>query len=135
MISSYAVISDYRQEYQSINPCADTATDFFVMKSDNEEQLVGSKLTRRLKSLNRVEGCCETLEQNLQTEKWEIIMNLMKFSIGSTIPRSPEYSGENFTQTNDDLPILRLPPILKELLQERYLVILNCIFLNTLLIL
>ena len=89
------------------------------MKSDNEEQIVGNKLTRRLKSLIRVEGCCKTLEQNLQTEKWKIIMNLMKFSIGSTIPRSPEYDNENFTQANDDLPMLRLPPILKELLQKR----------------
>ena len=95
------------------------STDFFVMKSDNEEQLVGNKLTRRLKSLIRVEGCCETLEQNLQTEKWKIIMNLMKFSIGSTIPRSPEYGYKNFSQINEDLPILRLPPRLKELLQER----------------
>ena len=95
--------------------------DFFVMKSDNEDQLVGNKLTRRLKSLNRVEGCCETLEQNLQTEKWKIVMNLMKFSIGSTIPRSPKYGSKNFTQTNDDIAILRLQPRVKELLQERYL--------------
>ena len=120
-ISSYIHISDYRQQYASINPCANSNMDFFVMKSDNEEQLVGNKLTRRLKSLNRVEGCCETLEQNLQTEKWKIIMNLMKFSIGSTIPRSPEYGSKNFTQTNDDIAILRLQPRVKELLQERYL--------------
>ena len=77
----YMTILDYRQELEFINPCADPSTDFFVMKSDNEEQLVGNKLTRRLKSLNRIEGCCETLEQNLQTEKWQIVMNLMKFSI------------------------------------------------------
>ena len=118
---SYIDISDYRQEYESINPCVNPNMDFFVMKSDNEEQLVGNKLTRRLKSLIRVEGCCETLEQNLQTEKWKIIMNLMKFSIGSTIPRSPEYGSKNFTQTNDDIAILRLQPRVKELLQERYL--------------
>ena len=93
--------------------------DFFVMKSDNEEQLVGNKLARRLKSLIRVEGCCKTLEQNLQTEKWKIIMNLMKFSIGSTIPRSPEYGYKNFSQIHEELPILRLPLRLKELLQER----------------
>ena len=120
-ISSYIDISDYRQEYESINPSTNQNMDFFVMKSDNEDQLVGNKLTRRLKSLNRVEGCCETLEQNLQTEKWKIVMNLMKFSIGSTIPRSPKYGSKNFTQTNDDIAILRLQPRVKELLQERYL--------------
>ena len=117
--SYYVDISDSRQEYESINPCANPTMDFFVMKSDNEEQIVGNKLTRRLKSLNRVEGCCKTLEQNLQTEKWKTIMNLMKFSIGSTIPSSPEYGSKNFTQANNDLPILRLPPRLKELLQKR----------------
>ena len=95
------------------------STDFFVMKSDNEEQVVGNKLTKRIKALTRVEGCCQTLEQILQTEKWKMVMNLMKFSIGSTIPRSPEYGSANFTERNDDLPILRLPPVLKELLQER----------------
>ena len=120
-ISYYIDISDYRPEYASINPCANPNTDFFVMKSDNEDQLVGNKLTRRLKSLNRVEGCCETLEHNLRTEMWNIIMNLMKFSIGSTIPRSPEYGSKNFTQTNDDIAILRLQPRVKLLLQERYL--------------
>ena len=118
-ISSYIDILEYRQEYQSINPCVDASMDFFVMKSDNEEQIVGNNLTRRIKSLNRVEGCCRTLELSLQTERWRIVMNLMKFSIGSTIPRSPEYGSKNYTQTNDDIHILRLQPRLKELLQER----------------
>ena len=119
--SSHNYISDYLQGYESINPCEDPNKDFFVMKSDDEEQLVGNKLTRRLKSLNRVEGCCQTLELSLQTEKLKTIMNLVKFSIGSTIPRSPEYNNINFTQTNEDLSILRLQPRLKDLLQKRYL--------------
>ena len=89
------------------------------MKLDNEEQIVGDKLTKRIKSLKRVEGCCETLEQRVQTEKLKIIMNLMKFSIGSTIPRSPEYITNNFTETTDDFPILVLQHRLKQLFLKR----------------
>ena len=92
-----------------------------MMKSYNEDQFVGTKLEIRLKSLKRVEGCCQTLELYLQNTKLETIMNLMKFSVGSTIPISPMYGHENFTETNGDLPLLQLTLKLKELLQKRYL--------------
>ena len=92
-----------------------------MMKSYNEDQFVGTKLEIRLKSLKRVEGCCQTLELYLQNTKLETIMNLMKFSIGSTIPMSPPYGNENLTQANGDLTFLQLTLKLKELFQKRYL--------------
>ena len=90
------------------------------MKLDNEDQIVGNKLAKRLKSLQRVEGCCKTLEIRLQVDKLKTILNLMKLSIGSTIPKSPQYGSTNFSQvTKDEIPFLQLIPQLKELLQKR----------------
>ena len=90
-----------------------------MMKSNEDSAY--DKLATRILSLTRVEGCCQTLEQSLKTTNLNTIMNLMKFSIGSTIPKSPQYGKINFAKGDHELPVLQLPPMLKELLQNRYM--------------
>ena len=86
-----------------------------------KEQSIGytNKLQSTIKSLTRVEGCCKALKPLVPITNSEAIMKLMKFSIGSTIPKSPRYGLLNYTALNDSLPVLHLTSKLKELLKNR----------------
>ena len=114
----YSHILEYIKEYESINPCYDPNKDFFMIKL-NEEHSAYDKLATRIMSLKRVEGCCKTIDQSLKTENLKTVMDLMKFSIGSTIPMSPQYGNLKFAKRNNNLPVLQLTQMLRELLQNR----------------
>ena len=108
--------------YQKIdvfrNPCTGLSKDFYIMET-KKSSFMYNTLTSKLESRTRVQGCCKSLKQLVPIRNAKAIMNLMKFSIGSTIPKSPRYGRLNFTAIDDRLPLLRLTSKLKELLVNR----------------
>ena len=108
--------------YQKIevfrNPCTGLSMDFYIMET-KKSSFIYNTLTSTLESRTRVQGCCKTLKQLVPIKNAKAIMNLMKFSIGSTIPKSPRYGSINFTAIDDRLPLLHLTSKLKELLMNR----------------
>ena len=109
-------------EYQTIevsrNPCTDPSKDFYVMETKKPSFLFNT-LTSKIESLTRIQGCCKALKPLVPIENTKQIMNLMKFSIGSTIPKSPRYGRINFTAIDDHLFFLHPSSRLKELLMNR----------------
>ena len=92
-----------------------------MMKEKKESPITyTNKLERIIQSLTRVEGCCKYLKQFVPIKNTKAIMKLMKFSIGSTIPKSPRYNDINYTTVNEDLSFIRLTSKLKDLLYDRY---------------
>ena len=55
-------------------------------------------VARNARSLRKLEGCCKALSPLIHKKNLKTIMNVMRLSIGSTIPRSPRYSSSNSTQ-------------------------------------
>ena len=108
----------YQKIEVSRNPCSSLSKDFYIMET-KKSSFIYNTLTSTLESRTRVQGCCKTLKQLVPIRNAKAIMNLMKFSIGSTIPKSPRYGRLNFTAIDDHLPFLHLTSKLKELLMNR----------------
>lgn len=80
----------------SINPCTNPGKDSFIMEVDNN---VGSGLIlNRANKLVKLKGCCSSLSPILQLDNLKMIMDVMRLSIGITIPRSSRYS--NLSSSN-----------------------------------
>ena len=111
-------LTAYQPIEVSRNPCTDPSKDFYVMETKKPSFLFNT-LTSKIESLTRVQGCCKALKQLVPIKNAKPIMNLMKFSIGSTIPKSPRYGRINFTAIDDHLFFLHPTSRLKELLMNR----------------
>ena len=93
---NYLFFQETQREAPTNNPCVKEAKDFYVMRSSSDDKYAGyGKLRARGQSLERVAGCCNALNPLLEQKMSKTIMDLMKLSIGTTIPRSPKYVGSS----------------------------------------
>ena len=90
-------------ETHSINPCTSSNKDFYVIQWDNHEVIGATMLTSIARSSWRIKGCCSALSPLLHVTKLKSIMDVMRLSVGGTIPLSPRYSDLNSTQV---VPVL-----------------------------
>ena len=90
------------------------------MRSSDDEEYDGfGKLRARGKSLERVDGCCSSLMPILKALNTKLIMDLMKFSIGTTIPKSLKYNTYPLETSSNGFPLYQPPDILKDSIEER----------------
>ena len=69
------------------------------MKIDRGESLFGDmgSIHTNARVNERIEGCCSSLSPFLHVKNLKLIMNVMKLSIGTTLPQSSRYSFHNST--------------------------------------
>ena len=68
------------------------------MKVPYENSFTEGIVARNARSLRKLEGCCKALSPLVDKNNLKTIMDVMRLSIGTTIPLSPRYSSSNSTQ-------------------------------------
>ena len=118
-------IPEYSLHKEPINPCSEQGKDFSVIKpslgsfnQENEDDYSG--LQETYYRLKRVNGCCKDLNPFLSIQNLPQILNLMKYSIGMTIPQSP-FNSNNRTKLLSEISLLQPPQNLKAEMRKRYL--------------
>ena len=120
-ISTYSCLAEFSYRKHLNNPCSDAMKDFFIMRSSEDKEYNSfGKLRARGKSLERVDGCCSALVPILGTQNLKLIMDLMKFSIGTTIPQSPKYNKYPLEMSSKAFPLFQPPSRLKRMIENRY---------------
>ena len=74
---------------------------------DNDVQNIDI-ITTKVRALERVEGCCSSLSPILQLENLKGIMDVMRLSIGTTIPQSFLNSTKGFEMLERLFPLEKL---------------------------
>ena len=107
---------------ESINPCTRSSKDFFVKPVEQDESFSTDIVTTIARSLRKIQGCCSSLSPLLKLDNLKMIMDVMRLSIGATIPLSPRYSYPNSTQDTKLLDALFPLDKLTVHLRNRYIV-------------
>ena len=114
-------ITELSNETYSINPCTNLDKDIYVMPVDiGDAAYTLDRITTNANSRKKIKGCCSLLSPLLQVENIKQIMDVMRMSIGATIPLSPRYSSLNSTHGIKILDVLLPPDQLESRLKDRY---------------
>ena len=89
-------------------------TDFAVLRRDLDNDIQNIDIiTTKVRALERVEGCCSSLSPILQPKNLKGIMDVMRLSIGSTIPQSSLNSTNGFQMLERLFPLGKIATELK----------------------
>ena len=98
------------------------------MRTAPDSKFLGfGKIQARESALVRVPGCCSVLTPLLKRENLNKVMDFMKFSIGTTIPKSNARLNET-TDTSKNLGIYEPSDTLMRLFKNRYILYYGCKF-------
>ena len=128
-------------ETHSINPCTGPRNDFFLIEKNDAEPSISSVhhngaysfnlIPKKGSELEYLKGCCSTLSPILQLNNLKVLMDVMRLSIGTTIPHSPRYSNLSLTNSVNMIDMLFPLEDLAIELENRYIQFKYCvIFLN-----
>ena len=117
--SFFILLTELSNRIGSINPCTNPKNDFVVMgiETDHNYQVI-DEITKKARVLERVEGCCSSLSPILRSDNLKNIMDVMRFSIGTTIPNSHRNSTDGFEMV--DMSNNRLFPLDKIAAKLKY---------------
>ena len=128
-------------ETHSINPCTDPRNDFFLIEKNDAEPSISSVhddgaysinlIPKKGSELEYVKGCCSSLSPILQLKNLEVLMDVMRLSIGTTIPHSSRYTNLSLTKSVNMIDGLFPLEDLAIKLENRYTQFKYCVvFLN-----
>ena len=85
-LTLFKIVSEYVLRNRPNNPCMDLKMDVkcYYPVRGLEFQEMGH--------CSRIRGCCKELEAFLKRDNLDAIMEMMKFSVASTMPRSSLYN-------------------------------------------
>ena len=116
-------ITELSNRSNGINPCTNPTKDSFVAAINNDDGAIGMDiLTTAGRAFKRLEGCCSSLSRLLHLNNHKRIMDIMRLSIGTTIPHPSYDSAVNSTNDVKLLESLVPPENLAKKLQNRYLI-------------
>ena len=104
--SNYIIcLAESFPDINSTNPCTSSSKDFFVMKipDDDHGAVTIDMIITKARESKMIFGCCSLLSPLLQVENLKTIMDVMRLSIGTTIPLSPRYSSLNSSTKKETL--------------------------------
>ena len=78
-------------------------------------------ITTNERKRKKINGCCSSLSPLLHVDRLKTIMDVMRFSIGATIPFSPRYASHNSTNNMKMVDMLYPHDKLAIELKNRYI--------------
>ena len=98
----------------------DSTKDFIIVHTNQEmlHERVEGKFVARSASLERMSGCCNALIPLLKRQNLKSVMELMKFSLGTPIPRGNLYANQSQIPVTD-FPLFQPSESLKMLMETR----------------
>ena len=117
----FFLFAEFSKQTYSINPCTNPTEDTYIAAIDNDDEAIGMDLvTTAGRKFKRIRGCCSSLSSILHVTNLKWVMEVMKLSIGTTVPHPSQYSTINSTNDIKLLESLYPPEILATKLQNRY---------------